>query len=196
MTKDALEEVARAVPEDWRRRTIIAFTAADGDDDAATAVLTREIVPEGETLANMAARQLLDLGGLPRMRVLEHGAFELNGAPAMRLAYAWIGPRGGVEQSTVWVESPGDHGTVVMSLTTTCAEQQAAAMRPIFARILERLHRGPRVPAISNVVPAPVDEPLLDLPMPGSRVRPVNAPSSAPAPAMPFIPMPGIHARR
>ena len=204
------DDVTFAAPPAWQRRTIVAFAEPNLRErrNPATAVFVREPLPEGETVHSLSEKHLLEASALSDFRVLHHRVTDRDGLVRVELAYEWIGDEGPVQQTSIFIVTPGEHGSIVTNATTTCAREDAAEMLPVFAALVESLRPAMRPRAISGVerTYAADTEPCLpEFPMPGCRrssrpTRPASQPSVdfplMPPPArMPDIPMPRAKSR-
>jgi hypothetical protein len=175
MLADSLDDLWFCPPSDWSRRTTVTFSApppSDRTQSLEMVVLAREPFPQRETLTSLAARHIMGLGGVPGFRLRDNTKLEVNGLPAARVSYEWLGPDGAIEHTMVLVETPED-GTLT-TITTTCSVEKSDGMRLVVAGILETAQFGqPRRPPSAT-------------PTSGIRATSLEA-----IPPMSFVPIPG-----
>ena len=177
---DLFDDVTFAAPPAWRRRIILAFVepSAPEKPNPANAVFVREPLPEGETVHSLSEKHLLDVRALPNFDLLERRVLDRDGVTCVELAYEWRNEGGPVEQTSTFMVTENEDGATITNATATCAKEDAAAMRPIFAALVASV-RPARARTVSGIdlTKAPDAEPHLSefpmpfIPMPGTRGR-------------------------
>ena len=130
---DAL--VSFDVPRDWSDRTVVAYAAPprEGERHAPNVVVTRDDLPEEETLEDYVDRQLDALADRLRGFMLDDREVgELGGRPAEVIHFGSSGAHGALAQRLTIVALPDRK---VISFTMTAPARDGAQLRPLFDRI-------------------------------------------------------------
>lgn len=104
------------LPEPWSDRTLHIFAESDAAEPAWNIVVSRDKLPEGETLGQYVARQKEGMGqALRQLKILRDDETRLDGEPARELELTWLGENGVVRQRQVVAVHRGR--AVVFTLT-------------------------------------------------------------------------------
>lgn len=137
------ETIEFDVPRDWLERTIVAYAAPARPNQEATPnlVMSRQELGPGDTLASYAERHVDQLAErMEVFEVIDYQEREIGGRPAVSLRVFTENQSGSFAQVLSMIELPG---RVVAALTLTAPEQDAAAMEPLFERILSTVKIAP-----------------------------------------------------
>jgi hypothetical protein len=188
------EELAFDAPTEWRRRTLLSYSPPEEAGlERAAVVVVQEPLSAGETLPTFASRYLAEVRDTPEFVGVDVRRRLLDGRKALELSYEWRTDDGPVAQTATMVVTEGDREPMITIVTTTCARRDAAALSPIFARIVKSMRFGK--PPSSGRASRRFGNPPASGIAPKRETDSWNVPELPPAPPIPFIPIPGSDRR-
>lgn len=136
------DELRLDPPPGWRRRAALMLCEPKGAAGCtANVVVMKEPRGDGESVHLLVEKLLLDLHGAPGLHVHRHRVTE-GGAVAVELAYERVTDDGYVFQITTLFETEDIGGAFVVTVTATCALEDADAISPRLAAIVAPLRGG------------------------------------------------------
>lgn len=128
--------VSFEVPRHWEDRTIVAFSAPSrpGQSTAASFVMTRDALADGDTLATYADRQLAELSKrVDGFELVEKKDTTVGGARAVSMRFTSKALAGPLVQRLVVLE---DKRRAVVCFTATAPKADSAQLDPLFERMI------------------------------------------------------------
>ena len=135
-------ELASELPEDWVARTTTVFRPSGAErPDAPCLIITHEPIPWNEALVEASTRRIRALSSLPHVRTLGPNAIELDGVPALQVAYEWVAERELLGQVHVFFVTGADERHLT-HVTFGYVASDYARLEPVFARALAAVMRS------------------------------------------------------
>ena len=146
MARQGYKEITIEVPEGWEDRSVIVFTAPPkvGRAAAPNVVLTRDVLPPGQSLRTFATKELAKIAqNLKGFDLIETKERNIDNALAIEHRFSWQGQTGPVIQRLLYIEREG----TVHNITVSAARADMKDADPTFERIIASAMIAPKTTA-------------------------------------------------